>query len=410
MNTKWVCIALLSAVVAIGVVAVAVHLKTAYGLGLLAVGVVTFLIVLVQNPEHWARQTFSSLLGAFIAINAVPSFSGYFRLDTERLGYLFMDGPSWPFNFPVALLLVGLLIYDFAQRNPSTWLLRAKNKDAKNLAGDHATVAQVGDIQATNVTINVSSGAANEAKASAILQQAALGGSGNVSASPNIHSEIDAIKQYLHDDRAEVAIELLSKLKTHHWHEADARAKFRILANLGHAYDALEDYAKAAAYFTDARKWQSDDPDARALEAMGLANTGDTDRAFDLAGQIISESTSCSLAAALIVRYSPQSKTLNDIEEHLPPASRESVEVLDAFAVRACECGRNDLAEGYVRRAMKQLPTSLQLKDRLATILLERAHASAKRSHDERVSELNDVNVVKEAIELLAEGIEKRTQ
>ncbi|MCX7423876.1 MAG: hypothetical protein NT013_30670, partial [Planctomycetia bacterium] len=162
---------------------------------------------------------------------------------------MFLDGPSWAFNFQVAVLLVGLLIYDFAQRNPSTWLFQTKHKEARNSAGDHATVAQVGNIKANNVTINVSSGTSYEAKASAILQQAAQGASGNVSASPNFHSEIDAIKQYLQDDRAEVAIELLNKLKTHHWHEADARAKFRILANLGHAYDALEDYAKAAAYW-----------------------------------------------------------------------------------------------------------------------------------------------------------------
>ncbi len=97
------------------------------------------------------------------------------------------------------------------------------------------------------------------------------------------HAEIDQARDLLVKGEIPVAVAKLQELRNRTWERLSERERFRVLANMGHAFSMQGAFEKAGRAYVESLGHQRDDPDALALGAVGFKYLGDLERARELA-------------------------------------------------------------------------------------------------------------------------------
>ncbi|MEX2140767.1 MAG: hypothetical protein WD894_16005 [Pirellulales bacterium] len=202
------------------------------------------------------------------------------------------------------------------------------------------------------------------------------------------HGQIDAAVAFTQRGQPDVALAQLDVLRKQHWDELTDRERFRVIANIGHAYNAKDQHTGAARHFIESQSYQPEDEQARCLAAVGHAILKDSGHAFQLAQGICSDFPNSDLARATWIRNAPDDWSFTKLEAATPPHVRGAVETASALAWRAMS--ENDLtpAELYARSALAHDPNSRALLEQLGLILLEsvRREAAAQLSESPTIS------------------------
>ena len=226
-----------------------------------------------------------------------------------------------------------------------------------------------------------------------------------------VGDEIDEAVARTKAGKPDEAITLLERLKERNWGDLDPRHKYRILANIGHAFSAKEDYVGAASYLRTAAEHQPDDPKAQACAAVAMVNSGHARDGFELVSKVHTKFPDNSFAAAVWVQSAPQEMTFEEIEGNVAHPLRSDGDVSLSLAMRARRAMLLDRAEEYARKALEDVPQSWHVYEELAIILITDAWASGYKvwgtipviSKRTRIEET--VSLLSQALSLLPEGV-----
>ena len=220
------------------------------------------------------------------------------------------------------------------------------------------------------------------------------------------HSEIDSAVAYTQQGSPDVALAQLEQLRKQRWDQLSARERFRVVANIGHAHNAKDQYSKAARHFIDCQQYQPEDEQARCLAAIGHAILGDCTLAFQLAAGICADFPNSDLGHATWVRNAPADMSFASVEAGVPRVDRAAVNTACALSYRALDAGETTAAETYARVALEHDKKSRMLREQLAVVLLQAAKREAAGQYAEsprltapeklREAELHLVGVLEE--------------
>jgi len=169
------------------------------------------------------------------------------------------------------------------------------------------------------------------------------------------------------------AIILLEQIRRERRSELDARARYRIQANLGHAYAAQHKLDLAADLYAAAFAEQPDDFDAQQLRILGLLHRGLHEEAHALVEVLRREAPEDATIAAFWITSAPAAAQLDALIGTLPATLREQAEVALAIARRASRVGDLENAVRWSRIAFSAAPGWEGAREYLAVALLERA-------------------------------------
>jgi len=197
------------------------------------------------------------------------------------------------------------------------------------------------------------------------------------------HAEIDAAAAFTQSAQPDIAIVQLERLQKEQWDQLTNRERFRVLANIGHAYHLKEDEQRAARYFIDCKQYQPEDEQARCLEAIGKSLRNEKQIAFDLAQGIRTDFPSSDLAYATWIRNAPDQFTFDELELATPVSLRSEIETSMALSWRALHDGDLPKAVSYARTAIAKDSGSPLLLENLAVALIESARSEAAEQFSE---------------------------
>ncbi len=183
----------------------------------------------------------------------------------------------------------------------------------------------------------------------------------------------------------ERAITLLEQIRRERRGELDPRARYRIQANLGHAYSAQHKSDLAAELYEAAYAEQPENFDAQLLHARALLHRGRYEEAHALAGTLRREAPEHPQLAAFWIASAPEPTSLNMLITALPVSLREQAEVALALSRRAKQAGDLASALRWGRVALAAAPTWEGARHDLAIVLLERALIAWQTSNGERL-------------------------
>ena len=197
------------------------------------------------------------------------------------------------------------------------------------------------------------------------------------------HGEIDAAVAFTQQGQPDVALAQLEILRRQRWDKLSERERFRVVANIGHAYNAKEQFAQAARQFIVCQTFQSEDEQARCLAAIGHSMLGDSTQAFQLAEAICSDFPNPDLGRATWVRNAPRNRPFATVEASVPAQLRAAVETASALCWRSLQEGDVASAERYARTALMEDKNSRPLLEQLALVLFELVRKDAAAQHAE---------------------------
>ncbi|HUT35158.1 MAG TPA: hypothetical protein VNE39_16835 [Planctomycetota bacterium] len=218
------------------------------------------------------------------------------------------------------------------------------------------------------------------------------------------HGEIDKAAAFLSKRQPDVALGFLQDLRSRYWDRMDARERYRVKTNMGHAYRQKDDLQNAAQHFLEAHAHQTGDVDAEGLrlEAYILLDRGED--AKQLAGELRAKFPQSAKVASLWVRLHTEHISVDEAEAQVGPALCGNWEVAASLADMARFQGKLEHAERLAQAAAASKPDEAALKGLLAEIMLERDRRG--RQPGRLVSAELDVTRVREAIKLLSDTID----
>ncbi|HYT92952.1 MAG TPA: caspase family protein [Gemmataceae bacterium] len=182
--------------------------------------------------------------------------------------------------------------------------------------------------------------------------------------------EIDHAKLMLEKGNPEAAEEHLLRLKRDHWRDLTPQQRFRVQANLGFAYQGMEDNTQAARYFSLAREERPDEEEGQAFEAMAHYVAGRNADAFRLACEILDRHPKSELAAVVKIRSAPAGEPLAALVGAVHPTVADATDIATALAWRALVTGEHAAAEAFARKALARLPDHPHIKETVATAVI----------------------------------------
>ncbi|MCE5227414.1 MAG: hypothetical protein LLG05_16345 [Porphyromonadaceae bacterium] len=204
----------------------------------------------------------------------------------------------------------------------------------------------------------------------------------DLGATVSIDAEIENSVQLLKTQQPLKVIVLLERLWEQHKQVLTGYQKYRAKANIGHAYDALENHEKAAQSFLEARQYDPANEKARAREALAYLYLGNRNKAHQLATDLISDFPEELLGRAVLVISTSDNATFSEIETMVPNHQRDSSEVASALAEAAIYRGHTEIGEKYVAKVLKEMPDDPQIKERLGDLMLKRARIEEQAVND----------------------------
>lgn len=223
------------------------------------------------------------------------------------------------------------------------------------------------------------------------------------------HAEIDAAVVFTKQGQPDVALAQLDQLRIRYWNTLNDRERFRVVANIGHAYNAKDQYSEAARHFIDCQQFQPKDEQARCLAAIGHLMLEEYPLAFKLAAGICEDFPNSDLAHAIWVRSAPINMSFEDVEAEVPSQLRSAIDTAFALSWRALHTDDLTLAESYARTALTHDEKNRHLLEQLGVILFESGRREAASQYTES-PQLTASEKMCEAKSLFEQLIEKNLQ
>jgi nucleoside phosphorylase/tetratricopeptide (TPR) repeat protein len=191
------------------------------------------------------------------------------------------------------------------------------------------------------------------------------------STSSDVNAQIDLAVEHIKAGRTDVAIHVLTELRRRSWGRMTGFERYRLIANIGVAFEGKGDPSAAARHYIEAKGHAPLEERARAFESVGHFLLGDNKKAYGLAVGVLADHQTSTLAAAVVARAAPADMPFEDIEKSLPAGVRDHVEVLHALAWRAIQSGDVVTAEKLARKGLEQSPDSKEIQALLGSIIVQ---------------------------------------
>jgi tetratricopeptide (TPR) repeat protein len=388
----WWLVSLLVATSVALTVALAIFLPYPWGVLIL----ILFLLVLVGttffNPTFRYKLAYEVIVASWLSVHSIPSIEIWIPSVKDNPLFRISNEVIWSFDIAFAVVAVTLLILDF--------FVRLKNKPSFSLdisawrffSSNHSTNVETGGQQ-----VDVGGVSGNNNQISITLTQSV----------PDFNAEIDVAAKYLEEFRPDIALEKLSELKRHHWSKMTDREKFRVTANLGNAFNQIDEFSAAADHYLEAIQYQPVGEESQSLEATAYFLQGKDDEAIRCAKNLLQRLPGNKLAQAVLIRASSDAIETDSLANAVPAHLRKSLEILDALFHHASRRKEYPHAEAYARQIMAIDQRSQHAKMRLGSIL-------ASKSIDGRLGRISCSSeevreLANEAITLLTEFIAGET-
>ncbi len=189
----------------------------------------------------------------------------------------------------------------------------------------------------------------------------------------SIHTEIDLAVKFIENGHPDVAIERLESIQRAKGDILGSYERFRITANLGSAYEVMEEFQTAAKLFHEAKSLQPHLEKAQCLEAIGYIYLNNIDKAYKLVCEIIERFPNYSLGWAIWIRTSADSTSMTTIDTRLPAQLKHDPDIRLALAVRTANQRDFAGAEHLVRELFEQSPTNPKIRGLIAEVLIKQA-------------------------------------
>ncbi len=222
----------------------------------------------------------------------------------------------------------------------------------------------------------------------------------------DLHDAITRAAQPTLEGDPQAAIGRLTQLREERWEELDAYGRYRLLANLGNAYERRRDETRAAEYYLEASAFQPENADAQAFRALALLHQDRLSEAFVLADTLLHRYPYHGRLHAIRVRTAPGDQSNDDVEQNVPASLRTQPEIAAALAQRALDAHDLVHAERHARAALAAEPDWDGAQAVLATILLVQAQEAWNTNFGE-VLPAEQVTRVEEAVGLLTATLTK---
>jgi tetratricopeptide (TPR) repeat protein len=397
VHKNWCVVSLISAAATAAVVAITFLLPSNYALGLLAVAVATFLMVLLHNPSLRYWRLTVTVVTAWLAAHMFPTLLARLRWRNDLLAEVWLNQDvGWGFDTAVALIVLTLLLLDFRLREGGSGTrqflsLFRIGSTRQASRGGAAQQNNVGDVTGNNNTITFAQhNGLGADEVGRLLQARPFDG----------NAEIDLAVGQTTGGKPDTAIHLLTAMRKRDWHRLDERQRYRLVANLGHAYERKGEYTEAGKCYLECKGYQPDDTDARAHEACGYYALGEPKRAYDLAVAVLKDHPLCALATVARLRSAPADAPFAELEESVPLSLRDEPDVAFALSLRAMGAGELEAAERLARLALRKGADVPQFKDWLGGAIIQREGHADIRGHRPP-----DRGRVEEAVRLLSEAL-----
>ena len=204
----------------------------------------------------------------------------------------------------------------------------------------------------------------------------------NLGVTVHLEDEIENAARLLNENKPQEALILLERLWERHSHEMTGHQKYRTRANIGHAYDRLDQRQKAAECFLEAKQYDPDSEKARAREALAYLYLGNIQKAHELSGTFLESFPENRLARAVLVASAPKEMLFSDIEKLVPMHQRNDPEVSISLGEAAMSRDQYDIAEKYISQALEEKPEVPRIKEVLGDLLLNRARIAEQAVND----------------------------
>lgn len=186
-----------------------------------------------------------------------------------------------------------------------------------------------------------------------------------------LHAEIDAAAKYNTEGKPETALDLLRRLHSQQWDRADAREKYRILANTGNAHRLMGNHEEASRAYLQAKQFQPDDENARWMESLAYTLQEEFETAHRLAAALMRDFPEFPRATAVWVGSAPADMSFGAIESAVPSSQRSDSEVAINLAWQAAQRREWGAAESYARKAIEKEPQWTEARITLARVVFE---------------------------------------
>ena len=311
------------------------------------------------------------VLSGWFASRALPSVLLQGQWSEASFGFFLDNNVGFAYDLVAGLVVVTLVLLDYFSFNPSPvgqWLRMTLDSyivHGKQKAGDASQQANIGSVSGHGASVTINQGL-NDSQVQRLLDQIDQNKPIPTEHNASLNAEIDVARDYTRNGEPRIAIAFLEKLWQRSLNQMSAHERFRVQANLGHAYDALGEHAKAAEYFFKAKSHEPDEEQAQSLEAFAYFALGNNAKALECASGVINRYSHAELAWAVRVRAAPRGESMESLEQSIPEPLRWSGEVLLALAWAAINRELYDKAETFARQGMEHARISFPLRTRWA--------------------------------------------
>jgi tetratricopeptide (TPR) repeat protein len=332
---------------------IAFALPSPAGLVVTGVAVLGFCLALYFNPKYRYQRIGSAVLGSWLAIRSVPDITVLaLPVQFPFFGSFKGDVP-WTFDLALGAVVVLLFLLDYKVRSDgakaSRYLYRLISSQKVSTTGSNSQNIVFGDVSNNNASVAIT-----------IVNNAQRA---------DFNARIDQAAEHLKTRLPDVAIVKLNEIRRESWDCLSDRERYRVEANLGHAYNLKDDWVKAARHFLDARKFQPDDLDAAGLEAIAYYLLGDKYRAKKLAEQVLSENPRNENAIVAKIRSTDESVPTADLAKSIPSELAAEPQIIFALCCAASVRRELEAAVAFSRKLHQILPSDPQSKMSLGCAL-----------------------------------------
>jgi tetratricopeptide (TPR) repeat protein len=167
-------------------------------------------------------------------------------------------------------------------------------------------------------------------------------------------AEIDEAKALVEQSEFQCARLLLNRIRERHWDKLTDRQRFRVAANTASALMGDTRFAEAGRHLIEAADQQPDDTSAQAFRAVGLEMLEDAPAAYELAGKILAQLPTSTMAAAVRIRTAPAEVRVAELRSETRLA--DDAEVSVALAMRCLRAKNFDQGLAFATSATQMNP------------------------------------------------------
>lgn len=215
------------------------------------------------------------------------------------------------------------------------------------------------------------------------------------------HAEIDEAARNLTENRPEIALVLLEKMRRDQWEFLSPRERFRVIANIGNGLLQQGEVRRAALAFLEAASYQPDDVEALSVAAHGHLLSGNAEQAYKMASEACARNPLNERGQLIRIQSAPRDVSYMELRRGVPEVLRTNLNIALVLSERAMEEHDPDEAEKALRLVTEKSPT---LSSALGAALL---HQGLPVGAQEGMLLLpSDPNKVREARQHLTEAID----